>query len=528
MANRKLTHEEFLNRVLQNNKHYANGNITIVSQYIGSNKPIVCHCNIHESDWTFTPNELYMGHGCRDCYRESLSKRLKCTHEEFVKKLLLKNQYYANGDFEMIGQYTGNRSYIKCKCKKCGHEWNAPSVSLLRGYGCHQCRINNELKLQQEVFLNRLKEVHRGNIIAIDEYNGMNRNIRFQCSLGHIWSTDPHNVLRGSCCPYCSGRKVLKGFNDLWTVRPDIAKLLKNHEDGYKYTKASHTKVDFVCPDCGKVSNLKIIDIYNRGFSCSRCSDGVSYPNKFARSFLDQLPIQNHICEYHPNWAKQYFYDNYFEYNDERYILEMDGGFHYRDVPSYNQFSNDVQIIDKIKTELANQNGIKVIRIDCQKSDCDYIKANILSSELSLVFDLSNINWDLCNRTSHKSLLKQACDLYKSGIIKLTDIADILHVHTTTVRNYLKTGTKYGWCNYDVKQSIKKLVKYRQNAIPIVLVDDDLNILQEFCSIHDCCQKIKEQYGVGLWRQKITAVCKTHEPYHGFNFRFANEITNNN
>lgn len=528
MANRKLTHEEFINRVLQNNKHYASGNIEIVGQYIGSNKTIACHCNMHNLDWDFTPNELYMGHGCRDCYIDSLSKRLRCTHEEFVEKLLLKNQYFANGDFELVEQYIDNRTNVRCKCKKCGHEWLAPPSNLLKGYGCHLCRVDKESQFYKEEFARRLKEVHGNNVVAVDEYSGMNDNIRFRCSLGHIWLSEPHNVIRGSSCPYCSGHKAFKGFNDLWTTRPDIAILLKNHEDGYKYTKAAHTIVDFVCPDCGNIMSKRINDVYNKGLCCTKCSDGISYPNKFARCFLSQLSVENLDYEYHPDWAKQYFYDCYFEYNSKKYILEMDGGFHYKDVPSYNKSVNDAKIIDKIKTELATENGIKVIRIDCQESNCEYIKNNILLSELSIIFDLSNINWNLCNEIAHKNLLKQACNLYMFETTNIKDIADILCVHRTTALKYIKIGAKYGWCNYDADIARKEAGKYSSKSIPIILVDDNMKIVRKFHSIHYCQKQIKEEYGISLNRKKLVKCCKTHEPYNGFNFRFANEFNNNN
>lgn len=382
--------------------------------------------------------------------------------------------------------------------------------------------------IQEQKFLKRLKEIYDNDVIALDKYVGASTKIRFQCKHGHIWSAEPHNVDRGHGCPYCAGKSLLIGFNDLWTARPDIAVLLKNSEDGYKYAKSSKERVDFVCPDCGNISNLMINDVYNRGFSCSRCSDGISYPNKFARSFLDQLPIESYICEYHPDWAKFYFYDNYFEYNNKKYIIEMDGGFHYKDVSSYNKSLSEIQYIDRIKTELANQNGIEVIRIDCQESDCDYIKNNILSSNIASIFDLSSIDWDMCNKMANKNILKQACDLYNSGITNLNDIAQILQVHKSTINRYLKSGAKFGWCNYDAKKSIKESVRYRSNAKPIILINDNNDVIQEFYSIHDCCEKIKEQYGISLWRQKIPEVCKSHEPYHGFNFRFANEIANNN
>ena len=63
MANRKLTHEEFINRVLQTNKHYINGELDIIGRYNGSDKPIECYCNIHNTRWFPVPNNLWKGSG---------------------------------------------------------------------------------------------------------------------------------------------------------------------------------------------------------------------------------------------------------------------------------------------------------------------------------------------------------------------------------------------------------------------------------------------------------------------------------
>ena len=41
--------------------------------------------------------------------------------------------------------------------------------------------------------------------------------------------------------------------------------------------------------------------------------------------------MENFIAEYSPYWAGRKRYDNYFEYNGQAYILEMDGAWHYKD-----------------------------------------------------------------------------------------------------------------------------------------------------------------------------------------------------
>jgi hypothetical protein len=40
---------------------------------------------------------------------------------------------------------------------------------------------------------------------------------------GHEWESSPYNRLLGQGCPFCGGSRVLAGFNDLATLRPDLA-----------------------------------------------------------------------------------------------------------------------------------------------------------------------------------------------------------------------------------------------------------------------------------------------------------------
>ena len=51
-----------------------------------------------------------------------------------------------------------------------------------------------------------------------------NRKVWWRCEKGHSWQAAvAARTRRGSGCPYCAGRKVLAGFNDLATVEPFVA-----------------------------------------------------------------------------------------------------------------------------------------------------------------------------------------------------------------------------------------------------------------------------------------------------------------
>ncbi len=46
----------------------------------------------------------------------------------------------------------------------------------------------------------------------------------WKCSIGHEWQTTVDHRNNGSECPFCSGKKVLRGYNDLQTVNPTLSK----------------------------------------------------------------------------------------------------------------------------------------------------------------------------------------------------------------------------------------------------------------------------------------------------------------
>lgn len=389
----------------------------------------------------------------------------KLTHEEFIERLYARNQHFVNGDFEVIDMYINSRTSISCKCK-------------------------------------------------IHDY---------------LWEEFPEKLYLGRSCPKCDDRKCtgddssnIKTFGnrpDLWTTHPQIAELLKNPQDGHKYTHGTSKRLEFVCPHCGTSRLLKLNSVVHYGFSCPKCSDGVSLPNKYSRALLDQLVSDNYICEYRPDWAKPYFYDNYFEYNNHKYILEMDGAYHYLDKDISQQSLAERQHIDKIKDELARLNDVCMIRINCSVPYPNFIKEQILQSQLAQIFDLSAVNWELCDAKSHKNLVKEACDIYMLKSYTLTQIGRQLHISKDTLLRYLKTGARLGRCDYNPD-------KHKTYNKPVVVLDDENNIIHGFGGLRECVRQMKKIYNIDLYRHHIVTACQTHRLYKGFKFRFEHDIHN--
>lgn len=268
----------------------------------------------------------------------------------------------------------------------------------------------------------------------------------------------PHNFFSGNRCPFCSPspRKVAVGINSMWDTNPELAKLLLNPEDGYKYTQFSHKKVDWQCPDCGEIIKNKGISHVNKeGLSCPQCGDGISYPNRLMFSILSNMNI-DFETEKSFEWCqfiykgKNYHgkYDFYFTYKNKEYVVEMDGYFHFNDNLMNGQTKEDSDYIDKQKDALARQHNIHPIRINSQKSELEHIKKEIIKSDLNHIFDLSSIDWDECERKSLTSLKIQACELWKEHH-STAIVSRIMKKSIGVIRNWLKLCTQSGLCDYE-------------------------------------------------------------------------------
>jgi hypothetical protein len=67
-----------------------------------------------------------------------------------------------------------------------------------------------------------LNEYHPNNALPIASITSTSL-LLWKCSKGHEWEARYHHRLAGTGCPYCKNRKLLRGFNDLSTVNPNLA-----------------------------------------------------------------------------------------------------------------------------------------------------------------------------------------------------------------------------------------------------------------------------------------------------------------
>lgn len=101
---------------------------------------------------------------------------------------------------------------------------------------------------------------------------GSKHKVEWVCAEGHSWVVAPCYRALGKGCPYCSGSKVLVGFNDLNTTDPEVASKLIDQDVQYLYSRGSNFKAEWLCPS-GHTFKAKIVSMTReQGSRCSVCS----------------------------------------------------------------------------------------------------------------------------------------------------------------------------------------------------------------------------------------------------------------
>lgn len=202
--------------------------------------------------------------------------------------LLEEWDYIKNGKVtpQEVGRASGKIVYWKCHL---GHSYQSRIYNRTRGgSGCPYCANRSVLKGYNDLKTKRpnlAKEWHptkNGELTSLDIMPGSNEMVWWQCEKGHIFdATVNERTSNNTGCPICSNHRVLKGYNDLVTTYPKLAKEwhpLKNRNitpndvisgGNKKYwwlcsqcgkewaSTISHRKNDRGCPACAKIKRVQ-------------------------------------------------------------------------------------------------------------------------------------------------------------------------------------------------------------------------------------------------------------------------------
>ena len=108
---------------------------------------------------------------------------------------------------------------------------------------------------------------------------GSDRKVWWQCAEGHEWLAPISNRSygRATACPACSpvgARMVVSGFNDLATLRPELAAEwhpTKNTLSPTEVSRGSRKRAWWLCRECGREWEAVIKNRTVRNTGCPSC-----------------------------------------------------------------------------------------------------------------------------------------------------------------------------------------------------------------------------------------------------------------
>ncbi len=254
----------------------------------GSGKKVKWKCKLdHQWDATVTHRAAGPKSGCPTCANKQVLSGfndLATTHPELAKQAV-------GWDPETVTAGSGKKLKWKCKLD---HHWNARVADRALGEtGCPTCAGKQVL-----IGFNDLGTTHpelAQQAVGWDPETvtaGSGKKVKWICEVGHKWdATVTHRALSESGCPFCSGKKVLIGFNDLATTHPRLAKqaVRWNPET---VSAGSNKKCGWIC-ELGHRWDAIVASRALSGHGCAICSG-----QRVLAGFND-------LATTHPELAKQ-------------------------------------------------------------------------------------------------------------------------------------------------------------------------------------------------------------------------------
>ena len=177
-----------------------------------------------------------------------------------------------------------------------GHRWQTSVSHRTNGTNCPYC--SGRLAIPGETDLATINpslaaEWHptkNGDLTPRDVKPQSNKKVLWLCSNGHEYESRICTRVTGQGCPYCIGKRVWIGFNDLSTTNPELVlewNFEKNTLLPTMITKGSNKKVWWKCRTCGHEWQATSHN-RSKGRGCPECAKIKRKQHKINVNFMEE------------------------------------------------------------------------------------------------------------------------------------------------------------------------------------------------------------------------------------------------
>lgn len=281
----------------------------------------------------------------------------------------MKRQYNMK---TLIGQQESNRKYQEKRRRAAG----VPTKEELRIKNMH-------------IFIQVAENVHKNkyDYSKVVYVNSITK-VKIRCPKHGVFYQIPDAHKTGQNCPKCALRMKHDGFRKTLSEFIDISN--NKHDNKYDYSLSRYinnkTKLTIICPIHGQFTQRAGVHMRGQGCPCcgaeARIMASISSGELKVIEFLKEQNI-NFIpqktfdgCKYKRLLSFDFYLPNY------NLLIEFDGEQHYKFFKKFHSTLHGFEVQqtrDKIKTQYAYDNGIKLLRI---RWDEEKMISNILNNFL--------------------------------------------------------------------------------------------------------------------------------------------------
>ena len=215
------------NRLMSEYNYEKNIDINLDNLTLGTERKIWWKCE-KGHEWEANVYNRYKGRNCPYCSNQKILRGyndLATTNPELITDW----NYEKNNPLTPYDVGKGSEKKVWWKCEK-GHEWQQSINKRSKNSICPYCSNQKVLKGYNDLVTTNPELVKEWNYeknypLKPDEVvAGSGKKVWWKCEKGHEWQVNLYHRKKGNNCPYCGNQKLLRGYNDLATTNPKLAK----------------------------------------------------------------------------------------------------------------------------------------------------------------------------------------------------------------------------------------------------------------------------------------------------------------